>query len=71
MSWDNYGEYWSIDHIIPQNLAETVDELKTLHHYSNLQPIEKSENSRKQDIINEDIKKVNKKFISEDILKRI
>lgn len=40
MNWENYGYYgWHIDHIIPLSLAETVDDVYKLCHYSNLQPI--------------------------------
>ena len=46
MSWDNYGLYngsfnygWDIDHIIPLNKAINEEELLTLNHYINLQPL--------------------------------
>lgn len=46
MTWDNYGLYnnefnhgWDIDHIIPINSANTIDELHALNHYTNLQPL--------------------------------
>lgn len=47
MSWDNYGTYWEIDHIIP--LASATDEktLLKLCHYSNLQPLEIPKNRAK------------------------
>lgn len=38
MSWDNYGE-WHIDHIIPISSALSEEDLKSLNHYSNLQPL--------------------------------
>jgi hypothetical protein len=38
MSWDNYGK-WHIDHIIPLYCAENEDEIFTLCHYTNLQPL--------------------------------
>ena len=40
MSWDNYGTYWSIDHICPCNQAKTEDELIKLQNYRNLRPME-------------------------------
>lgn len=56
MTWDNYGLYngaenygWDIDHIIPQSLAESENELIRLNHYTNLQPL--------CSYINRDIKK--------------
>lgn len=46
MNWDNYGKYfakqnegWDIDHIIPICLAKDKEELMTLNHYTNLQPL--------------------------------
>jgi hypothetical protein len=46
MSWDNYGE-WHIDHIIPLCSATTVQELESLCHYKNLQPLWAEENISK------------------------
>jgi hypothetical protein len=40
MSWDNYGVYgWHLDHIIPLSSAKNEEELKSLCHYTNLQPL--------------------------------
>lgn len=47
MSWDNYGSYWHIDHVIPLASAQTEEELYKLCHYTNLQPLEAKENIRK------------------------
>jgi len=44
MSWDNYGDYWDIDHIVPLSLAKTQDALYKLQNYRNLFPREKIEN---------------------------
>ena len=46
MNWNNYGEYWEIDHIIPQNLfnmttAESKD-FQICWSLMNLRPLEKS-----------------------------
>jgi len=46
MTWDNYGD-WHIDHIIPLATAESVEDLRRLCHYSNLQPLWAEENIRK------------------------
>ena len=48
MSWDNKGE-WHIDHIIPLSLASNEFELKTLCHYTNLQPLWAKDNISKND----------------------
>lgn len=44
MSWDNYGRKpgircWEIDHIVPLASALNEQNLRTLCHYSNLQPM--------------------------------
>ncbi len=48
MSWDNHTKYgWHIDHIIPLASAKTEEELKSLCHYTNLQPLWAKENLSK------------------------
>lgn len=49
MNWDNYGnpkdgvlelnKTWDIDHIIPLSNAITIEDVITLNHYTNLQPL--------------------------------
>jgi hypothetical protein len=41
MTWDNYGEYWHIDHTIPCSSFNLLDEeeQKKCFHYTNLQPL--------------------------------
>lgn len=46
MNWDNYGKFngeklygWDLDHIIPLATANTVEDVITLNHYSNFQPL--------------------------------
>jgi len=51
MTWDNYGDYWHIDHIHPQSLLP-YDSLEHPNFQKcwaldNLQPLEKIENIRK------------------------
>lgn len=46
MTWDNYGE-WEIDHIYPLSLAKTEEEMYKLCHFSNLQPLWRSDNIKK------------------------
>lgn len=51
MNWDNQGNYWEIDHIIPIasfNL-ENEEELYKAFHYTNTQPMEGIENRLKSD----------------------
>ncbi len=46
MSWENKGK-WHIDHIIPLDSAQTVEELYKLCHYTNLQPLWAIDNIKK------------------------
>ena len=46
MSWDRYRQ-WEVDHVRPLSSAQTLSELIALCHYSNLQPLWRSENLRK------------------------
>jgi hypothetical protein len=58
MSWDNYGSYWHLDHIIPLaafNLDDT-EHLRACCHWTNLQPLEKSENLRKKHSMSNEVK---------------
>jgi len=50
MSWDNFGE-WVIDHRIPLNSAKNEQDLISLCHISNLQPMWAEENREKWDKI--------------------
>ncbi len=48
MSWDNHSfNGWHIDHIIPLASAKTEEELKSLCHYTNLQPLWAEDNLSK------------------------
>jgi hypothetical protein len=46
MSWENYGK-WHVDHVIPLASAKTAEELVSLCHHLNLQPLWASDNIRK------------------------
>jgi hypothetical protein len=49
MTWENYGMYWSMDHILPCcsfNLSDE-QEIKKCFHFSNLQPLTVIDNCRK------------------------
>jgi hypothetical protein len=49
MDWDNYGEYWEIDHIFPIDSFDlNIEEnLYKCFHYKNTQPLEKTKNREK------------------------
>ena len=44
MDWDNYGSHWVVDHMLPISEIVTYEDLIRLCHYTNLQPLLKSEN---------------------------
>ena len=43
MTWKNHGE-WELDHIVPHYLARTEEEIISINHHSNWQPLWKKEN---------------------------
>lgn len=49
MTWENYGKYWHVDHVKPLSMFDLTDpaQVKTAIHFTNLQPLEASENIRK------------------------
>lgn len=51
MNWNNYGEYWEIDHIIPQNTfnisSPNDHDFKICWSLANLRPLEKSLNRQR------------------------
>lgn len=49
MSWDNYGTYWEVDHRRPCASFDLLDETqqRECFHFSNLQPLTKTENRQK------------------------
>lgn len=50
-NWDNHGEVWHVDHIIPLASGKTIEEIEKLCHYTNLQPLDKTENEYKNDLM--------------------
>ena len=51
MNWDNYGEYWHIDHIIPVSHFFRIGEKRpeVINAMSNLMPLIATENQKKSD----------------------
>lgn len=48
MTWENHGKNgWHIDHIIPLSSAKTEEDMITLCHYTNLQPLWEIDNLKK------------------------
>lgn len=53
MTWENYGNYWNIDHILPCASFDHTDE-KQVHicwHFTNMQPLPAIKNLKKSDKI--------------------
>lgn len=48
MTWENFGEYWHIDHILPVAAFEIKD-ANICFHWTNLQPLSAKENIIKKD----------------------
>jgi len=59
MSWGNYSLEWEIDHVTPVSFFEYLGASEEeCHHFSNLQPLQLSENAEKSSIIgNQDVGK--------------
>lgn len=51
MEWDNYGDVWQIDHVIPLSFDEAYDMKCCLSNWTNLRPLEKKANLEKSDKI--------------------
>lgn len=51
MSWVNFGKYWHIDHILPINKFNllNITEQQICFHWTNLQPLNATENIKKSD----------------------
>lgn len=47
MTWENYGSFWHVDHVIPLAEAKTPSEVMRLSHYTNMQPLHWQENLSK------------------------
>lgn len=65
MTFENYGKYWHIDHVIPCalfNISDTDEQYKCFH-WSNLQPLEKIENLRKNDTLTKEIIDIQEKRV--------
>ena len=58
MTWQNKCE-WHLDHIIPLSIGKTVEDIISLTHYSNFQPLWAIDNlSKKDKITQESISKI-------------
>lgn len=53
MTWENYGIYWDIDHILPKCLFDFSDmeQIRACWSNENVRPLRKEENALKSDTI--------------------
>jgi hypothetical protein len=53
MSYQNYGSYWDIDHVLPCSSFDLADpaQLQQCFHWSNLAPLEHIQNIKKSNKI--------------------
>jgi len=52
MTWENWSQFgWHLDHIKPLSSAKTIEEMESLCHYTNLQPLWWIDNLLKRDKI--------------------
>ena len=56
MTFENYGSYWHVDHVIPCSKfnLENENEINNCFHWTNLQPLESSKNMSKSNKIDHD-----------------
>lgn len=60
MTWDNYGNYWEIDHVKPCSSFDLTneEEIYKCFNWKNMRPLEKTQNNSKNNkILYDDIKK--------------
>lgn len=53
MSWENYGTYWHVDHVLPCASFDHADpkQVKQCWHWTNLKPLKAKDNLKKSDKI--------------------
>ena len=74
MSWDNYGELWHIDHIIPVSLFRDDTPFNIVNSLENLRPLNKTINMSRNNNIDNDCCKLSeryKTYIKEEYIKLI
>ena len=66
MSFDNYGSYWDIDHVLPCSSFDLTDpiDVETCFHWSNLAPLEHIANIKKGSKIDMDMVVLHKQRVA-------
>lgn len=67
MSWQNYGDHWHIDHVIPIKKFNTLndDEANICFNWRNVTPMRADENMKKKANIDLDQLKIHKDILAE------
>lgn len=57
MNWDNYGEYWEIDHVVPLSIFNMVHKSQQVLacNWTNMRPIQVEVNKLKSNSIQQDV----------------
>jgi hypothetical protein len=67
MTWDNYGSYWHMDHVVPCNSfnLENEEEIFECFNWTNLRPLNATKNMSKNNKILEDEIKTHKLIVTQ------
>lgn len=70
-TWGNYGTHWNFDHVYPcaEFNLEDIEEQKVCFHWSNIQPLQKTENYVKGNKIDKELIESHKKISTEYAVK--
>lgn len=73
MNWDNHGVYWHIDHVKPCSSFDLTnqDDIKKCFNWSNVRPIEKTINLKKNDKIDLDLIRLHNEKVKSFMLLKI
>lgn len=73
MTWENYGDHWEIDHIIPCSAFDmnSLEEQQICFNWNNLQPLTRVANNKKKDKIYRNLFDLYSWMLTEVIINRI
>ena len=54
MSWNNYGKYWQVDHIIPVSFFKDDSPISIVNSLSNLRPLKSTDNISRHNNLDDD-----------------
>lgn len=73
MTWDNYGDMWELDHILPCAAFDinSLEEQKICFTWQNLQPLTCKDNNKKRDKIYRDLFEMQSWMLTPTIIERM